>query len=526
MASVTGTTAANLVPRPVRIDARDGAFTLDAKTRIIFQAGNEHARETAEYAAAVLRPATGYGLPVEPASSPDERDAIGFWGTDGGAALGPEGYRLRSGRDGVVVSAPARAGLFYGVQTLRQLLPVTIFDAEPSDQAWLVPGVEIEDRPRFAWRGMMLDVARHFMPLESLRKFIDAMALHKMNLLHLHLTDDQGWRVEIKKYPRLTEVGAWRAESQISHWDEGEPRFDGVPHGGFYSQAEIRDLVAYAAARSITILPEIEMPGHAQAAIAAYPELGNVDEPLPVRTVWGVNKNIFNAEESTILFLQDVLTEVMDLFPGTYIHIGGDEAVKDQWQASAAMQARIKSLGLPDEHHLQRYFIERMDRFLSSHGRRLVGWDEIMEGNLGPGPTVMAWHDIDKAVEAARSGKDAVLAPTEYTYFDYYQGDKETEPLAIWGDLRLNKVYSFDPLPSEFGEVERRHILGAQGQVWTEFIPTTDHAEYMAFPRACALAEVVWTPQEQRDYADFLQRLRVHLGRLDRIGMRYRPLDE
>lgn len=515
-----------VVPWPALIRATEGGFVLNKRTCIVFQEGHAGAREAAEYAASVLRPATGYDFPVHSLTVlTDYANAVRFQEEDRG--LASEGYRLRAGPDAVSILGNTATGLFYGVQSLRQLLPPAIFDATPStEQNWTVPGVEIEDYPRFAWRGMLLDVARHFMPVEFLKKFIDAIALHKMNRLHLHLTDDQGWRIEIKRYPRLTEVGAWRAETQINHWDDPPLRFDGKPHGGYYTQGEIRELVAYAAARHVTLVPEIEMPGHAQAAIAAYPELGAVETPLPVRTAWGANQSIYNVEESTLSFLQNVLTEVMDLFPGTFIHVGGDEAAKDHWKNSPAVQARMAALGVADEDHLQRYFIERMNDFLAGKGRRLVGWDEILEGDLGPGPTVMAWRGIDKGIQAARSRKDVVMAPTEFTYFDYYQGPKETEPLAIGGDLPLHKAYAFDPIPPELTESERKHILGAQGQVWTEFIPTTGHAEYMAFPRACALAEVVWTPQENRAYPDFLERLRVHLGRLERIGLRYRALDE
>jgi hexosaminidase len=372
---------------------------------------------------------------------------------------------------------------------------------------------------------MLVDVARHFMPKESLMEFIDTLALHKMNSLQLHLTDDQGWRVEIKKYPKLTEVGAWRKETLLGHARHTPRKFDGTPHGGFYTQEDIRELVAYAAERHVRLVPEIEMPGHAQAAIAAYPELGNTGEQLPVWTSWGVNENIFNADEKTIQFLQDVLEEVIALFPGEYIHIGGDEAVKGQWEQSEAVQARIKELGLSDEREMQAYFIGRMNDFLAERGRRLIGWDEILEGGLTKGATVMAWHGDEPAVRAAREGKDVVMAPTAYTYFDYYQGDKRTEPLAIGGNLPLERVYAFDPIPKELTSQEARHILGAQGQLWTEYIATSEHLEYMAFPRACALSEVVWMPQDAREYDDFVARLGTHLERLETRSTNFRRLD-
>ena len=517
-------TEVNVIPAPVKMELGKGAFTLDAKTRILFQNGNADAEKTAGYLARVLCPPTGLGLPVCAASGA-EANAI-FLGNEG-ADAGAESYRLTVAEDRAVITASTGAGLFYGVQTLRQLLPPAVFSATTVDgQKWIVPSVTIEDAPRFAWRGIMLDTCRHFLPKEAVKKFIDTIAMQKMNHLHLHLTDDQGWRIEIKKYPKLTEVGAWRKETVVGHPLKGPEKYDGKRHGGFYTQDDLRELVAYAADRHITILPEIEMPGHAQAAIAAYPELGNVKEPLEVFTTWGVNKNIFNAEESTILFLQDVLAEVVEIFPSTYIHIGGDEAVKDQWKASEAVQKRMKELGIDDEDKMQAYFIARMNDFLKSKGRKLIGWDEILDGGLGRDATVMAWRSVDKGIEAAKLGNDVVMAPTAYTYFDYYQGKPKSEPLGIGGNLPLSKVYSFDPLPEKLDPQALSHILGTQCQLWAEYIPNADHMEYMAFPRACALAEVAWTPQEQRDFSDFSDRLKTHLQRLDKMGVKYRPLDK
>jgi hexosaminidase len=442
--------------------------------------------------------------------------------------LGDEGYSLQVTPASITIAAPQQAGIFYGIQTLRQLFPPQVFSDTPVEGVrWMIPCVRIKDYPQFRWRGMHLDVARHFMPKEFVLKFIDLVALHKMNSLHLHLTDDQGWRIEIKRYPRLTEVGAWRDETLVGHANKKPHEFDGKRHGGYYTHEDIREIVAYAAQRYINIVPEIEMPGHAQAAIAAYPELGNTGEQLPVRTFWGVNPNIFNANEETIILLQNVLTEVLDLFPSPYIHVGGDEAVKDQWKQSPEAQARIKELSLKDEDELQSYFIKRMDTFLSEHGRRLIGWDEILEGGLAPGATVMSWRGVEGGIKAAKMGHDVVMAPTTHTYFDYYQSkNRREEPLAIGGYLPLEKVYDFQPVPSELTEEEAKHILGAQGQIWTEYIPNPKHAEYMAFPRTVALCEAVWTPGEKKDYADFLRRLTVHLKRLDLLNVNYRPLDE
>ena len=523
-ADASAVPAANpsIVPAPVRLERAAGAFALNEKTAITFQAGNADAEKTAAYLTSVLRPSTGLALPVSGAAAAAP-NAIHLRIED--LKLGDEAYRLAASNDGIEITAASGAGLFYGVQTLRQLLPAAIFSATRIEkQAWTVPAVNIEDYPRFAWRGMLLDSARHFLPKEFIRKFIDAIALHKMNRLQLHLTDDQGWRIEIKKYPKLTEVGAWRAETVVGRPGKNA-KYDGQRHGGFYTQDELRELVAYAAERHVTILPEIEMPGHAQAAIAAYPELGNLNVQLPVHTSWGVNKNIFNAEEKTILFLQDVLTEVLEIFPGTYIHIGGDEADKDQWKASPAVQKRMAELGLADEAKMQSYFIARMNEFLKSKGRKLIGWDEILEGGLGKDATVMAWRGINKAVEAAQAGNDVVMAPTEFTYLDYYQGKPKTEPLAIGGNLPLSKVYGFDPMSVALAPEALKHILGTQGQLWAEYFPNSDHVEYMAFPRACALAEAAWTPQAQRNYENFLARLKTHVTRLEQSGLRFRPLD-
>jgi hexosaminidase len=339
-------------------------------------------------------------------------------------------------------------------------------------------------------------------------RFIDAMALHKFNNLHLHLTDDQGWRIEIKKYPKLTEIGAWRDETLVGHAGKEPHRFDGRPHGGFYTHDDIREIVRYAADRHINVLPEIEMPGHARAAISAYPELGcNPGERLKPWTRWGVCPDIFNADDATIAFLQDVLTEVLDLFPSKFI------------------QARIRELGLANEAELQSWFIKQMDTFLTGHGRRLIGWDEILEGGLAPGATVMSWRGEAGGIAAAKAGHDVVMAPTTHTYFDYCQGPRETEPLAIGGDLRLHKVYEYEPIPAELDEQQAKHILGAQAQHWSEYISNPRHLEYMAFPRAAALSEVVWSPKGQRQYDAFLARLASHLQRLDVIDVNYRPLD-
>lgn len=516
-----------LIPLPVRMETKQGQFVLNAETEVLYEPGRPSNKVAAETLADLLRPPTGLPLPVREGDGPTA-NTVFFGAIEYSEDMGEEGYRLSVTPDYARVAAPSPAGsgLFYGIQTLRQLLPPQALAKEPvTDREWTVPCVDIVDGPRFEWRGLMVDVARHFMPKQALKDFIDVMALHKFNRLHLHLTDDQGWRIEIKKYPKLTEVGAWREETLIGHAGKQPCEFDGTRHGGFYTHDDIRELVAYAEARHITIVPEIEMPGHAQAAIAAYPELGCTGEQLPVRTYWGVNENVFNVEESTIQFLQNVLSEVLELFPSEFIHIGGDECPKKQWEESPRVQERMRELGIKTEDELQSWFIGRMDAFLTEHGRRLIGWDEILEGGLAPGATVMSWRGIKGGIAAAQSGHDVVMAPTTHTYLDYYQSKNESEPLAIGGFLPLERVYELEPIPEPLSKKEARHILGAQAQLWTEYIKTPEHLQYMAFPRACAIAEVVWTPKERRDFEGFMKRLPTHLERLEIMGMNYRPLD-
>jgi hexosaminidase len=395
-----------------------------------------------------------------------------------------------------------------------------------SGVAWAMPAVTIVDRPRFPWRGMHLDVSRHFMPKEFVKKYIDLLALHKMNSFHWHLTDDQGWRIEIKKYPRLTEVGAWRSQTLVGRVgrDSATWVYDKKPHGGFYTQDDVREIVAYARERFVRVVPEIEMPGHSQAAIAAYPYLGNLGDTVTVWGAWGVTPYILNPSDTTIAFMQDVLTEVLGLFPSEFIHVGGDEAIKPQWQASPRAQARIKELGLKDEHELQSWFITKMDTFLSAKGRRLIGWDEILEGGLAPNAVVMSWRGTAGGLAAARAGHDVVMTPGSHTYFDHYQSRNTTlEPLAIGGFTPLDSAYAYEPVPAELEPQFVKHILGTQGQVWTEYIEGPKNVEFMAFPRAAALAEVLWTSKERKDFADFSGRLTQHLLRLQALDVNYRP---
>lgn len=421
----------------------------------------------------------------------------------------PEWYQLDVRPDGIEVTASSEAGLYRGSRTLIQLL-------EQSRETGSIPCLTITDHPRFAWRGMHLDVCRHFFPVEFVKKYIDLLARYKMNRFHWHLTDDQGWRIEIKKHPKLTEIGGWRKGSQIGPYSRRE--YDSIPYGGFYTQDEIREVVAYAKARHINVVPEIEMPGHALAALAAYPHLGCTGGPYEVNKGWGVFEDVFCAgNDSTFAMLEDVLTEVMELFPSEIIHIGGDECPKESWKKCPKCQSRMKAEGLKDEHELQSYFIQRMEKFVNAKGRKIIGWDEILEGGLAPNAAVMSWRGTEGGIAAAKQKHNVVMCPGSHCYFDHYQGDPANEPLAIGGFTTLQKVYGYEPVPKELTAEEGKYILGAQGNIWTEYILTPEHVEYMAVPRMLALAEVLWTPQEKRNEADFIKRLEKEFPRLEEM---------
>lgn len=422
-----------------------------------------------------------------------------------------EHYHLAVRGNAITVSATTEEGLYRGSRTLIQLL-------EQGSETGSLPCLTITDHPRFPWRGMHLDPCRHFWTVEFTKKYIDLLARYKMNSFHWHLTDDQGWRIEIKSHPKLTAVGAWRKGSQVGPYSRRE--YDSIPYGGFYTQDEIREVVAYAQARHINVVPEIEMPGHALAALAAYPELGCTGGPYEVERGWGVFDDVFCAgNDSTFAMLEDVLTEVMDLFPSSYIHIGGDECPKERWKSCTKCQARMKAEGLKDEHELQSYFIQRIERFVNAKGRKIIGWDEILEGGLAPNAAVMSWRGTEGGIAAAKSGHFAVMSPGSHCYFDHYQGDPANEPLAIGGYTTVQKVYSYEPIPAELKPEETKYILGAQGNVWTEYILTPEHVEYMAVPRILALAEVLWTPKEKRDERDFIGRLEREFPRLEAMDV-------
>ena len=522
IAAVLVSPTISIIPRPVSMVTAEGTFLITQQTSIVASKENLHlAQNIRDW----LKPALGFELSVTTRKSDN---SIDLRLNNKLQDLGPEGYTLTINTDGIHIEALAPAGLFYGFQTLRQLLPPDIYRKSPVGQEWSVPFVAIRDYPRFFWRGSHIDVARHFMPKEFILKYIDLIAMHKMNVLHMHLTDDQGWRIEIKKYPKLTEIGSMNDFGGSTPVNaSGEEHASSLPHGGYYTQDDIREIVAYAADRFVTVVPEIEMPGHSQAAIASYPELGNTGKQLSVMSSYGVSENVYNVDDSTIRFLEDVLDEVMALFPSPYIHIGGDEVPKNQWHDSPAAQAKMKSLGLKDEDELQSWFVQQIDSYLSSHGRRLIGWDEILEGGLAPGATVMSWRGLDGGIAAAKAGHDVVMAPGDWTYFDKYQSRfREQEPLAIGGYLPVQTVYSYEPVPDALTPDEAKHVLGAQCQLWSEYIPHPKQMEYMAFPRLCALSEVVWSPKEGRNYDDFLARLQTHLERLKILDVNYRALDK
>jgi hexosaminidase len=516
-AGSTGSSASSgplaIVPKPAKIERLSGSFRFDANTRIVLDDRADSLGGCAGFLAEQLRRSTGFPFPAGRGDAqPVQENAIVFSLRAGDSLANPESYLLTVSPHGVRIDAPSPAGAFYAMQTLMQLLPTEFDLGTPVfGVRWEIPCVKIEDTPRFSWRGMHLDAGRHFAPVWFVKKYIDLIARYKFNTFHWHLTEDQGWRIEIKKYPNLTAVGAWRKETLG----------DGIPHGGFYTQEEIRDVVEYARRRYVTIVPELEMPGHSTAAIASYPELSCTGGPFQVRTGWGVYDDVYcPGNERTFSFLEDVLTEVMQLFPGTFIHIGGDECPKTRWKVCPRCQARMKAEGLATEHELQSYFIRRIEKFLNEHGRRLIGWDEILEGGLAPNASVMSWRGIQGGIDAAKAGHDVVMTPTSHCYFDYYQA-LTGEPRAIGDVLTLQKVYSYEPVPPELTPDEARHILGAQGNLWSEFMDEPRMVEYMAFPRACALSEVVWSAPP-RDFADFSLRMAPHYERLLERGVNVR----
>jgi hexosaminidase len=515
-----------VIPRPAKIQKRQGHFLIKSDTKIYLGSDYEQLHAVGKYLAEKINHASGYGIGIELLADDKSSEGAIKIVVDSDDWFGEEGYELSIDTASISLRASEPAGLFYAIQTLRQLLPAEFESAEPiSGVGWSIPCVKIKDRPRFSWRGMHLDVCRHFFPKEVIKRYLDLLAMHKINTFHWHLTEDQGWRIEIKKYAKLTEIGAWRVDRSDQHWNEREPqKEDEIPtYGGYYTQDDIREIVAYADSLFITIVPEIEMPGHSVAALAAYPELSCAGGPFTVipGAYWPKTDIYCAGNEKTFEFLENVLEEVVEVFPGEFIHVGGDEAHKANWEKCEKCQARIRDEGLKDEHELQSYFIQRIERFLNARNKRLIGWDEILEGGLAPNAAVMSWRGVEGGIAAASAGHDVVMSPTSHCYFDYYQA-RHGEPPAFGGYLPLEKVYSFEPIPPGLPPNKRKHILGAQGNVWTEYIPTPEHLEYMLLPRLAAQAEVVWSDEKHKDYGGFEQRMVDHYHRLAMMKVNFR----
>ncbi len=497
-----------IIPIPSSYQLNEGSFVLSNSTGITY---NEAFKVSADF----LKSFIENGSTIQLKHNSD----IVFIMDDG--IENPEAYTLQISPTQIEIKAKTDQGAFYAVQSILQLLPTSFINRTSIDSTVNIPCASIEDAPQYPYRGMHLDVARHFFSVDFIKKYIDALSMLKMNVFHWHLTDDQGWRIEIKKHPKLQEFAAFRNETLIGHYTSYPQLFDGKQYGGFYTQEQIKDVVAYAKQRHVTVIPEIEMPGHAQAAIAAYPYLGCTGEAIEVATKWGVFEDIFCTKEETFTFLENVLDEVLELFPSEFIHIGGDEAPKTNWKTCAVCQKRIKDLGLKDEHELQNYFITRIEKYLNSKGRNIIGWDEILEGGLAPNATVMSWRGIKGAVEAAKQHHNVIMTPNSHCYFDYYQSDQDDEPLAIGGFLPLEKVYGFNPIPDELMVEESHYILGAQGNVWTEYMTDEKQVEYMVFPRMLAMSEVAWSKPELKNYENFITRLENFHLRLDALDINY-----
>ncbi|NGP88369.1 beta-N-acetylhexosaminidase [Fodinibius halophilus] len=515
--------APDIIPEPASLELKDGTFQLDKQTTIYANKANPAVLNVVTQLKNTLDSATGYDLGIQNTDATKATNSITFTIDEDTATYeSNEAYHLSVSEEAVELRAPSATGLFYGIQSLFQLLPPEIYQSDytlvPQNTEWNIPAVEIQDYPRFEYRGMHLDVARHFFPVEFVKRYIDLMAMHKMNRFHWHLTEDQGWRIEIKQYPKLTEIGAWRDSTLVGHYTSNT--YDTTTYGGYYTQEEVREVVAYAQKKHITVIPEIEMPGHASAALASYPQYGCVEgKDYQVKTTWGIFEDIYCPREETFTFLKNVLTEVMELFPSKYIHIGGDEAPKKQWEESEFAQQVIEREELEDEHELQSYFITRIEKFLNKNGRQIIGWDEILEGGLAPNATVMSWRGIEGGIKSAKQKHNVIMTPTSHVYLDYYQADEETEPLAIGGFISLEKIYNFDPVPEELNAEEAQYILGAQGNIWSEYMHSGDKVEYMAYPRASALSEVVWSPHNKRNWTDFWRRMQVHFDRFDVMGV-------
>lgn len=506
-----------VVPLPNEITPMEGkAFTLDNRVKILYPEGDADMQRNAGFLAGYVLESTGKVLAVEAGATGSHAIVLRL----GLQTENPEAYLLEVNEDQVTITGSSAAGVFYGIQTLRKSLPVA------KDAQVVLPPVRVNDAPRFAYRGMMLDVCRHFFSLDSVKRYIDMLALHNINRFHWHLTDDQGWRIEIKKYPQLTQIGSQRKETVIGR---NSGKYDGIPYGGYYTQEEAREIVAYAKDRYITVIPEFEMPGHMQGVLAAFPELGCTGGPYDVWTQWGVSEDVICAgNDKSLELIKDVLAELIEIFPSEYIHVGGDECPKTRWEKCPKCQAKIRQLGLKDdkehtaEQRLQSYIITEAEKFLNAHGRKIIGWDEILEGGVAPNATVMAWRGAGEGVKAAKMRHDVIMVPTTYFYFDYYQTNiLDEEPLAIGGYVPIEKVYSFEPYQKELTAEENKHIIGLQANLWTEYITSFRHVEYMVLPRMAALSEIQWTQPQFKDYGDFLERMPKMFDIYDVYGYNY-----
>lgn len=505
----------SIIPQPRYVQMDEGTFRIDKDTKIFLDEPVEEYMRIAGFLNERLLAAAGFSLEIT-----DEMTADGNVIFFMNAGLPSEAYGIHVEPNRIVIDYGDGAGAFYALQTIFQLLPEEIFaDSRQRGVKWEIPCLAMEDAPRFKYRGMHLDVCLHYFDLDFLKKYIDIMALHKVNRFHWHLTEDQGWRLEIKKYPLLTEKGQWRKETVVGSLNSGV--YDGTPYGGYYSQEQVRDLVQYAAERYVTIIPEIELPGHALAAIACYPELScGLEDHYETATKWGVFKQVYCPKETTFEFLEDVFDEVFELFPSEVVHIGGDECPKASWKACPHCQALIRKLGLKDEYELQSWFVTRMEKYINSKGREIIGWDEILQGGLAPNAKVMSWLGEEGGIQAARQHHEVVMAPHQKYYLDYWQADPDSEPLAMGGPTTLKTMYEYEPVPEVLTPEEARYIIGVEGCVWTEYMDSPERVEYMAWPRMCAIAETGWT-QTGKDWDGFTRRLETHLGRLDRLDVGY-----
>ena len=508
-----------IIPKPVSIEIKSGIFEFDEDTK--FVVSNNEQTKMVNIFVGRLKKSTGWTIEI--VETAPQKNYVQFVED---VNFNQEAYGLSVTSNYITITASSEAGYLYGLESIRQLLPLELENSNVTTEVdWVVPNLEIKDEPRFKYRGLMLDLSRHFFDKNYIKKTIDRLAMHKMNVLHLHLVDDQGWRIEIKKYPKLTEIGSWRVDQEDKHWNarEAVSSDEKGTYGGFLTQEDLKEIVKYAQSKNVDVIPEIEMPAHVTSAIASYPHLSCFENHIAVPSggIWPLTDIYCAGKESTFEFLENVLLEVMDIFPSKYIHIGGDEATKTNWKKCPHCQKRIKEEGLNNVEELQSYFVKRMERFINSHGKKLIGWDEILEGGLAPDATVMSWRGVKGGIEAAEQGHDVIMTPGTHCYFDHYQGPQNHEPLAIGGFTPLSKVYQFDPVVETMNEEEASHVLGGQANLWAEYIPTESHSEYMIFPRLAALSETLWSPKETRNWEDFSKRVQTMFKRYEMMGINY-----